>query len=553
MQQGTQALSQLTFFLHFLGSKILPNGRLSPVSPKRGVDSSSLRKDSSMPQSVYDRLKTLTAVAQAAEDQIRDLKATLRETLRDGRPSLIPDVAASATSWPNGTARSPSSSNGSAKGAGAPGSPGKRQLRDKEFAIRNSLLTDLFSINHINTIYHVAVMVLIVLVLKTLVTDLVEHGTVNLSMDLIWYSFGGFHRVITIWLVMMASVLMQYVLFTNWASRRQQMPALARRCWDAVFLLLLVAFDAALLTLPVLRMLHYAMPFASSFALLTESVRVLMKSHAFVRSNAPRALAEGVVPGFNQFLYFMFAPTLVYCDTYPRTPQIRWRVVACCMLEVVGCLFYISFLTERYLLHMFRDFGLRPFTPLEGVAAVLSTVLPAGLAFMCCFYLLLHSWHNAWAEMLRFGDRMFYMDWWNQGSFSAWYRTWNVLVQDWLYTYVYKDVVLLGGNGLGARVAVFFISAAVHEFILGFALRFFYPVLYVFFGIIGFLLSFLTFGSTAVGNVGLWLSLFLGDGMMFSFYAIEHYARQNCEQIIDSSWDLFIPRSWSCVALASKT
>lgn len=92
----------------------------------------------------------------------------------------------------------------------------------------------------------------------------------------------------------------------------------ARRCWDAAALAALVAFDVALLTLPVLRMLHYAMPFASSFALLTEAVRLLMKTHAFVRSNAPRALTDGSVPGFSQFLYFMFAPTLVYCDNYPR-------------------------------------------------------------------------------------------------------------------------------------------------------------------------------------------------------------------------------------------
>ncbi|KAE8737119.1 hypothetical protein FOCC_FOCC017420, partial [Frankliniella occidentalis] len=140
--------------------------------------------------------RSAPALAQVAEDQIRDLKAAMGETRRDGSP----------------------------KADGAPGSRRKRHLPDKEFHVRNSLLSSLFFLDHINTIYHVAVMVLIVLVLKTLVTDLVEHGTVNLSMDLIWYSFGGFHRAIIIWLVMMASVLMQYVFFTNWASRRQQMP-----------------------------------------------------------------------------------------------------------------------------------------------------------------------------------------------------------------------------------------------------------------------------------------------------------------------------------------
>lgn len=536
--------------LRSTGSKHLPNGRLSPRerSPLRR-ELSPGRDSAPMSQAVYDKLKTLTSVAQSAEEQIRELQACLRDTLRENRPPPVAGLPESP--W---SGRQHQAVNGGAKGAGAGGgSPGRRQLRDKVFAVRNSPLTDLFAVSHINTIYHVAVVVLIVLVLKTLVSDLVSHGTINLSVGLLWHCFGGFHRVITIWMVMMVSAMVQYSVFTSWAHRRQQLPkdSWARPCWDAAFLALAAAYDVALLTLPVLRMLHYAMPFASSFALLTEAVRILMKTHAFVRSNAPRAAADGSCPGFSHFLYFMFAPTLVYSDEYPRTPQIRWRVVACHLLEVVGCVFYCSFLAERYVLPLFADFGTRPVSGLDFLADVLAAVLPSGLAFVCSFYLLLHSWQNAWAEMLRFGDRMFYMDWWNQCSFSSWYRTWNVLVQDWLFTYVYKDVIQAGGSGLVARCAVFFISAAVHEFILGFTVRFFYPALYVFFGIFGLWLSFVNIGSPAVGNIGLWLSLFLGDGMLVSFYTIEHYARQNCAQVLDSSWDLFVPRSWSCVPLGA--
>lgn len=51
-----------------------------------------------------------------------------------------------------------------------------------------------------------------------------------------------------------------------------------------------------------------------------------MKMHAFVRSVAPIALAykphsddkQSKLPGFSKFLYFMFAPTLIYRQTYPR-------------------------------------------------------------------------------------------------------------------------------------------------------------------------------------------------------------------------------------------
>lgn len=530
------------------GSKHLPNGHLSPVrdrSPSRDRPRSLAGAGLPVAPQLYDKIKWMSSVAQTAQDQIRDLQLALRDTLADSQPSA-------GGPWPRS---SPPPSPSRSPTARSPG--GRKQLPDKEFVVRNSPLTDLFVVNHIRTIYHVAVVVLIILFLNTLVHDLVTHGSVDMSIGLLWHSFGGFHRVITIWLVMMLAVSVQYVAFTNWAQKRRVLPAgkWVRASWDAAGVAALVLFDVALVTVPVLRMLHYDLPFASSFAILMECVRLLMKTHAFVRANAPRALRDGVCPGFSHFLYFLFAPTLVYSDNYPRTAQIRWRVVACHLLEVVGCTFYNSFLAERYVLPLFRDFGRQPMTLLDLSSLLLSAVLPSGLAFVCSFYLLLHSWMNAWAEMLRFGDRMFYKDWWNQSSFSSYYRTWNVLVQDWLFTYVYKDVVLLGGNGLMARLAVFCISAVVHEFILGFTLRFFYPALYVFFGVIGLLLSFVAASqerSSAVGNVGLWLSLFLGDGILIGVYAMEYYARQNCAQIIDSSWDLFVPRSWSCVGNMSR-
>lgn len=35
-------------------------------------------------------------------------------------------------------------------------------------------------------------------------------------------------------------------------------------------------------------------------------------------------------------------------------------------------------------------------------------VLPGVISFLCGFYCLLHAWLNAFAEMLKFGDRLFY-------------------------------------------------------------------------------------------------------------------------------------------------
>lgn len=48
---------------------------------------------------------------------------------------------------------------------------------------------------------------------------------------------------------------------------------------------------------------------------------MLMKTHAFVRENAPNTLnvkENSSAPDFSKYLYFLFAPTLIYRDEYPR-------------------------------------------------------------------------------------------------------------------------------------------------------------------------------------------------------------------------------------------
>lgn len=56
-------------------------------------------------------------------------------------------------------------------------------------------------------------------------------------------------------------------------------------------------------------------------------VRLLMKIHSFVRNNAPEVIKQSklsntskikVSKQFNRFLYFLYAPTLIYKEEYPR-------------------------------------------------------------------------------------------------------------------------------------------------------------------------------------------------------------------------------------------
>ncbi|VDP12710.1 unnamed protein product [Soboliphyme baturini] len=153
--------------------------------------------------------------------------------------------------------------------------------------------------------------------------------------------------------------------------------------------------------------------------------------------------------------------------------------------------------------------------------------------------------------MLRFGDRLFYKDWWNATDMSTYYRTWNIVVYEWLYTYVYRDMYPLCGKKCRtlAITMVFFLSAVVHEYILTVAFRFFYPVLFLQFflaaGPVG-LMSVLRSTKERFWNVLLWCCILFGTGMLMCFYSCEWYARQNCPPVYNGALDVFVPRSWTC-------
>ena len=140
-----------------------------------------------------------------------------------------------------------------------------------------------------------------------------------------------------------------------------------------------------------------------------------MKQHAFIRTNVPRVLRTKMhtetnleLPNFGQFFYFLFAPTMIYKDEYPRTRHIRWKFVLHNIAEMFAAMWFYAVIAEKFLILIFNDICLRQFTLGEIIAPIFSNVVP-GVSFMLLsFYGVLHSCQNAFAEILRFGDRMFY-------------------------------------------------------------------------------------------------------------------------------------------------
>uniref|UniRef100_A0A2K5RB09 O-acyltransferase n=1 Tax=Cebus imitator TaxID=2715852 RepID=A0A2K5RB09_CEBIM len=383
----------------------------------------------------------------------------------------------------------------------------------KIFIARRSLLDELLEVDHIRTIYHMFIALLILFILSTLVVDYIDEGRLVLEFSLLSYAFGKFPTVVWTWWIMFLSTFsVPYFLFQCWATgySRSSHPLIHSFFHGFLFMV----FQIGVLGFgPTYVVLAYTLPPASRFIVIFEQIRFVMKAHSFVRENVPRVLNSAKeksstipIPTVNQYLYFLFAPTLIYRDSYPRTPTVRWGYVAMQFAQVL-----ILFLT---------------------------------------FFAFLHCWLNAFAEMLRFGDRMFYKDWWNSTSYSNYYRTWNVVVHDWLYYYAYKDFLWFFSKRFksAAMLAVFAVSAVVHEYALAVCLSFFYPVLFVLFMFFGMAFNFIVNDSRKkpIWNVLMWTSLFLGNGVILCFYSQEWYARQHCPLKNPTFLDYVRPRSWTC-------
>ncbi|KAF6030048.1 SOAT1 [Bugula neritina] len=419
------------------------------------------------------------------------------------------------------------------------------RITKKRFTTRESVLTELLRTNHIKTVHNIFAAILIIFSVQTVVYDLIEQGS------LISWGFGKFSLVISIWLCMLTSTISIFPIFNMW---RQLRPS-STKLLDRAFLLFYIAYLAAFLCVPVWALAEYDLPPVSTLVVAIEQVRLLMKAHSFVRENAPRVLhADKTIDdglNFSRYLYFLFAPTLIYKDEYPRTSAINWNTVVYNVSELVICIFYIYYIFVRFCIPNFHNFNSDHVTIKMFVYSVFGCMMPGTLVLLIGFYAILHCWLNACAEMLRFGDRLFYKDWWNSVNFSGYYRNWNIVVHDWLFTYIYQDTYMLLKFQKHMRwlamYTTFFISAVFHEYIIILAFRFVYPVLFVLFAIIGVGFIYVTTGhNKRTSNIFLWVALFIGNGILMCLYSMEYFSRRNCPLIKDSFLDYMIPRSWFC-------
>ncbi|KAJ6168283.1 hypothetical protein N7497_001126 [Penicillium chrysogenum] len=153
----------------------------------------------------------------------------------------------------------------------------------------------------------------------------------------------------------------------------------------------------------------------------------------------------------------------------PRTASIRWSFVAKRLAEFVGLAVFIWLLSAQYAAPVLRN----PIDKIAvmAIASILERVMKLStislIIWLAGFFALFQALLNALAEVMRFGDREFYTDWWNSSSLGMYWRSWNRPVYLFMKRHVYSPLVGRGWSPLAASGMVFTLSAILHEMLVG--------------------------------------------------------------------------------------
>ncbi|XP_046383572.1 sterol O-acyltransferase 1-like [Ischnura elegans] len=440
---------------------------------------------------------------------------------------------------------------------------------DKLCLERNSLLTDIYYSKHGFSMSKMVVVFLMAYIIKEITLHMMGIQEFDLAFDLLLWNFGGLGTIIVYWLGIFSSTVAYYYAFYFWATERRKFQKLGKKQhliekWDSYFLLFMVVYMLTFLFGPCYFLMQKNLPVASTMIVLFEQVRFSMKKYAFSRTTIPKLMKNcgdeefaKCFPDISHYTYFLFVPTLIYRSHYPRKSHIDWNVVIWNFTSFAAMMVIWATIFKHYISPKYQNFTPENMSLKVLASSIIHTTIPMLMLHLTSFYLLLHCWMNGFAELMHFPDRLFYKDWWACTDFSTFFRTWNVLVGDWLYVYIYQDVAALSAvkdkdtkkyrnRPMIPRMAVFTVSAFFHEYIIAGGLKFLYPIQFIMFAGIGGMMTSYVKTKGDFCNMMMIFSLGLGDAILFALYCNEWYARKVCPMQLDPVMDFITPRSWFC-------
>ncbi|XP_052199677.1 diacylglycerol O-acyltransferase 1 [Diospyros lotus] len=318
-------------------------------------------------------------------------------------------------------------------------------------------------------LFNLCIVVLIAVNSRLIIENLMKYGW------LIKYGFWFSSRSLRDWPLLMCGLTLPIFPLASFIVEKSVQ---RKYISEAVVVIFHILITTAAVLYPVFVILRHDSAVLSGVALMLFACIVWLKLVSYAHtSHDMRAVAQSLDKGegssdinysydasLKKLVYFMMAPTLCYQTSYPRTACIRKGWVVRQLIKLAVFTGLMGFIIEQYINPIVKNSQ----HPLKGnllyaIERVLKLSVPNLYVWLCMFYCFFHLWLNILAELLCFGDREFYKDWWNAKTVEEYWRMWNMPVHKWMVRHIYFPCLR---NGIPKGVAVliaFLVSAIFHE------------------------------------------------------------------------------------------
>ncbi len=88
---------------------------------------------------------------------------------------------------------------------------------------------------------------------------------------------------------------------------------------------------------------------------------------------------KSLCPDYSQYLYFLFAPTLLYRDQYPRNTTIQWKFVLEMFGEVLAAIFYVYYVVVKFCIPTYANLNQNEITLPIFISVLFNSIMPGSL------------------------------------------------------------------------------------------------------------------------------------------------------------------------------
>lgn len=406
------------------------------------------------------------------------------------------------------------------------------------FAIRPSVLSSDSTSKNFRGLFNLSIILLVITNFRMVVENILKYGiliTPSTYTITEWSRWPG---------LLIGLSLIIYVI----AAHTIEVAASKKAISETMAVVLEITNTTSSVVVPSLMVWNIQPHPASGLVVMLFTVTLFMKLVSFSHVNynlRKETQMEGKDLGWphnltwKHTIYFIAVPTLCYQLKYPRNPHIRPFFLLRRALEGVFLSVLLLAIVEQYIVPLVHN-SLQPITSIDVFRIferILKLSIPNLYVWLLGFYIFFHIYMNLIAEILRFGDRLFYQDWWNSTTLSDYWRTWNTPVHNWMLLHVYTPSVNNNIPKTAALLLCFTVSAIFHELVV--AVPFQMVKWWSFLGMIGQLpLISITSGlkGNQIGNIIFWFSIVLGQPflvlMMYRAWYEKHFP---FDEIISSS------------------